>query len=163
MKNQLIGKDPDEGKDWRQEEKGTTEDEMAGWYHQLSGHEFEQTLGDSEGQGSLECCSSRGYKELDTTQWLKNNNKTLSKIQSADRLVSVGVILRGAQLKAGTLDPKVWVWVFTSLLTCYVTLEKLTNLSELQFSHLSQCGWCRQRCEAPNSQPHEVRAVVQKV
>ena len=49
-------KDPDAGKDCRQEEKGMTEDEMVGWYHQLNGHEFEQTLGDSEGQGSLACC-----------------------------------------------------------------------------------------------------------
>ena len=56
-KNWLIGKDPDAGKDWRQEEKGTTEDEMVGWHHWLSEHEFEQTPGDSERQGSLECCS----------------------------------------------------------------------------------------------------------
>ena len=48
-KSQLIGKDPDSGKDWEQEEKGTTEDEIVGWHHQLDGHEFEQTLGDGEG------------------------------------------------------------------------------------------------------------------
>ena len=52
-KNWLIRKDPDAGKDWRQDEKGTTEDRMVGWHHRLSGHEFEQTLGDREGQGSL--------------------------------------------------------------------------------------------------------------
>ena len=57
MKSQLIGKDPDVGKDRGQEEKGVSEDEMVGWYHRLNGHEFEQTLGDSEGQGSLACCS----------------------------------------------------------------------------------------------------------
>ena len=57
-KSWLIGKDPDAGKDWGQEEKGMTEDEMIGWHHGLNGHEFEQTLGDSEGQGSLACCSS---------------------------------------------------------------------------------------------------------
>ena len=51
-KSRLIGKDPDAGKDWRQEEKGATEDEMVGWHHLLNGHEFEQTLGNSEGQGS---------------------------------------------------------------------------------------------------------------
>ena len=56
-KNWLIGKDPDAGKDWRWEEKGTTEDEMVGWHHQLNGHEFEQAPGGSEGQGSLGCCS----------------------------------------------------------------------------------------------------------
>ena len=61
-KNWLIGKDPDAGKDWRQEEKGTTEDEMVGWHHWLNGHEFEQTLGVREGQGSLSCCSPRGRR-----------------------------------------------------------------------------------------------------
>ena len=65
-KSRLIGKDPDAGKDWRQEAKGATEDEMVGWHHQLNGHQFEQTLGDSEGQGSLECCSPWGHKESDT-------------------------------------------------------------------------------------------------
>ena len=63
----LIGKDPDAGKDWRQEEKGLTEDEMVGWHHRFNGHESEQTPGDDEGQGSLECCSPWGWKELDTT------------------------------------------------------------------------------------------------
>ena len=58
VKSRLIGKDPDAGKDWWQEEKGTTEDEMVGWHHQCNRQESEQnTLGDSEGQGSLECCS----------------------------------------------------------------------------------------------------------
>ena len=66
-RNQLTGKGLDAGKDCRQEEKGVTEDEMVGWHHQLSGHEFEQTLGDNEGQGSLACCSPWGRKQLDTT------------------------------------------------------------------------------------------------
>ena len=61
-KNWLIGKDPDAGKDWRQEEKGMTEDEMIGWHHQLDGHEFEQALGADDGQGSLECCSPWGRR-----------------------------------------------------------------------------------------------------
>ena len=65
--NWVIRKDPDAGKDWRQEEKGTTEDEMVGWHHQLDGHELEQAPGDGEGQGSLACCSSWGCKESDTT------------------------------------------------------------------------------------------------
>ena len=75
-KSQLTGKDPDTGKDWGQEEKGTIEDEVVGWHHSLSGHEFEQTLRDSEGQGSLACCSLWGPKELDTTDWLNNNFQT---------------------------------------------------------------------------------------
>jgi len=57
VKGQLIGKDPDAEKDWGQEEKGITEDEMVGWHHWFNGHEFEQTPGDSEGQGSVAICS----------------------------------------------------------------------------------------------------------
>ena len=70
VKNWLIGKDPDAEKDWRREEKGTTEDEMVGWHHQLNGLEFEQALGDSKGQASLACCSPWGCKELDMTERL---------------------------------------------------------------------------------------------
>ena len=62
-----------EEKNWRQDEKGMTEDEMAGWHHQLNGHEFEQTPGDCEGPGSLVCYSSWGCKESDTTDRLNNN------------------------------------------------------------------------------------------
>ena len=66
-KSWLTGKDPDAGKDWRQEEKGMTEDEMVGWHHWLNGHEFEQAVEDGEGQRSLVCCSPWGHKEQDTT------------------------------------------------------------------------------------------------
>ena len=66
-KSWLIGEDPDAGKDWGQEEKKMTEDERVGWHCWLNGHEFEQTLGDSEGQGSLACCSPCGHKEIDMT------------------------------------------------------------------------------------------------
>ena len=66
-KNWLIGKVSDAGKDWRQEEKGTTEDDMLGWHHWLNGHEFEQAPGVIDGQGSLACCSTWGCKELDMT------------------------------------------------------------------------------------------------
>ena len=69
-KNWLIGKDPYAGKDWRQEEKGSTEDEMVGWHHRLNGQEFEQAPGVDDGQGSLACCSPWGRKELDTTERL---------------------------------------------------------------------------------------------
>ena len=78
VKSQLIGKEPDDGKDWRQEEKRTTEDEMVGWHHQLNGHEFEQALGVGDGQGSLECCSPWGHKESDTTEWLNWTDKLFS-------------------------------------------------------------------------------------
>ena len=68
----LIRKGPDYGKEWRQEEKGMTEGEMAGWHHWLNGHEFEQASGDGKGQGSLACCSPWGRKESDTTERLNN-------------------------------------------------------------------------------------------
>ena len=69
-KNWLIGKDPDAGKDWGREEKGTTEDVMAGWHHQLNGHEFEWSPGIGDGQGGLVCCGSCGHKESDMIEWL---------------------------------------------------------------------------------------------
>ena len=67
VKSWLIGKDPDAGKDWRQEEQGTTEDEMVGWHHRLHGHEFEQAPGDSEGQRGLVCCILWGHRVVDMT------------------------------------------------------------------------------------------------
>ena len=70
-----LEKDSDARQDWGQE-KGATEDEMVGWHHWLDGHEFEQTLEDGEGQGSLACCSPWGHKELGTTERLNNNNNT---------------------------------------------------------------------------------------
>ena len=73
VKNWLIGKDPDAGKDWRQE-KGITEDEMVGWHHRLDGHEFEETPGVGDGQRSLVCCSPWGLKESDTTERLNRTD-----------------------------------------------------------------------------------------
>ena len=70
QRSESLEKNPDAGKDWRQEEKGTTEDEMVGWHHWFSGHEFEQALGVGDGQGSLACCSPWGHKQSDTTEWL---------------------------------------------------------------------------------------------
>ena len=70
MKSWLIGKDPDAGKDWGQEEKGTTEDEMVGWHHRLNGHGFGWTPGVGVEQGGLACCGSWGRKEWDMTEWI---------------------------------------------------------------------------------------------
>ena len=70
VKNWLIWKDPDAGKDWRREEKATTEDEMVGWQHGLSGHEFEEIPGVGDGKGGLAWCSPRGLKASDMTEWL---------------------------------------------------------------------------------------------
>ena len=75
-KSQHTGKDPDAGKDWRQEEKGATENEMVRWHHWLNGQEFEQTLGDSEGQESLACCSPWGRKQRNTTEWWNTTTTT---------------------------------------------------------------------------------------
>ena len=90
VKSWLIGKDPDAGKDWDHEEKGTTENKMVGWHHRLNGHEFEQAPGVGDGQRSLACCSPWGRKESDMTErpnwitsypleWLlfKNKHRTM--------------------------------------------------------------------------------------
>ena len=79
-KSWLIWKDPDAGKDWGQEEKGTTGDEMVGWHHQFNGHEFGWTPGVGDGQGDLACCSPWGHKESDMTErlnWTDNNKKEI--------------------------------------------------------------------------------------
>ena len=76
-KSQLTGKDPDAGKDGRQEEKEMTEDEMVGWHHWLYGHEFEQTPEDSEGQGSQACCSPWRCKELDMTDLVTEQKQSM--------------------------------------------------------------------------------------
>ena len=90
-KNWLIRKDPDAGTDWRQEEKGMTENEMAGWHHWLDGHEFEQAPGVGDGQGSLACCSPWGHKESDITEWieLKHLYKIIALWRGVTRLKSV--------------------------------------------------------------------------
>ena len=80
-KSWLIGKDPDAGKDWGQEKKGTTEEEMVGWHHQLSGHAFGWTPGVGDGQGGLACRSSWGHKESDTTERLNWTELKSSKPQ----------------------------------------------------------------------------------
>ena len=91
-KSWLIRKDPDAGKDWRQEEKVTTEDKMVWWHHQLKGHEFEQALGDGEGQVSLTCSSPWGCKESDTTE-------QLNKWDSFEDLKTLSLYLSGSQEK----------------------------------------------------------------
>ena len=92
VKGRLIGKGPNAGKDWGQEEKGMIEGEMVGWHHRLNRHEFEQALRNGEGQGSLACCSPWGHKEPDTTEWL-NNKKYSNKedVSSTTTEVRVGI------------------------------------------------------------------------
>ena len=83
VKNWFIGKDPDAGKDWRQEEKRTTKDEMAGWHHQFDGHEFEQAPGIGDGQGSLVCCSPLGHRVRQDwateLNWMQTTNTIIPK------------------------------------------------------------------------------------
>ena len=81
-KSWLIRKDPDAGKDWRQEEKGTIKDRMVGCHHQFYGHEFELVPGDDEGQGSLACCSPWSRKKSDTIEWLNSNNQFSIRVKS---------------------------------------------------------------------------------
>ena len=89
LATRLTGKDPDAGRDWGQEEKGTTEDEMARWHHWLDGRESEWTLGVGDGQGGLVCCDSWGCKVSDMTEWLNwtelNHPETISP-QSVEKL-----------------------------------------------------------------------------
>ena len=95
-KSWLIGKDLDAGKDWGQE-KRVTEDEMVGWSHRLNGHEFEQTLEDSEWQGSLECYSPWGHQESDMTQW-QNNNKFIGRTDAEAEALTLWPPVRKHQL-----------------------------------------------------------------
>ena len=88
VKNWLIWKDPDAGKDWGQGEKGMTEDEMVGWHHQLNGHEFGWTPGVGDGQGGLACCSPQGCKESD--DWVNWTEKTNVDDSSYMRYPKVG-------------------------------------------------------------------------
>ena len=80
-KSRLIGKDPDAGKDQRQEEKGMTEDEMVRWHHWHNGYEFEQTPGVGDGQGGLACCGPWGHKESDTTERLSRTECSMLRLK----------------------------------------------------------------------------------
>ena len=83
VKNWLIGKDPDAGKDWRHK-KEVTEDKTVEWHHWLNGHEFEKTSRDSEGQESLVCCSLWGRKESNPTEWLNNKNNSDISLENSE-------------------------------------------------------------------------------
>ena len=118
-KSKLTTKDPDAGKDWGQEEKQVAEDETVRQHHQLNGHEFEQTLGDGEGQRSLVCCSPWGCKESDTTEWL--NNRALPPLCGAFCskmvLASLPPVLRSSSIQA------LFSWVSLCLLIVALPLR----------------------------------------
>ena len=94
-KNWLNGKAPDAGEDWSWEEKGTTEDEMVGWQHQLNGHEFEQAPGVGDGQGGLAGCRPWCHKESDTTEWCQKIWKTQQWPQDWKRSVFIPIPKKG--------------------------------------------------------------------
>ena len=124
VKSQFIGKDPDAGKDRGQEENRMTEDEVVGWHPQLNGHEFEQSLGDGEGQGSLACWSPWGCKESDTTELLNNNN---------NRVLSVTYTLRVDKFIRSFL--RTWKGYFPDV-PCYLEVRVGHHwATELNWSH----------------------------
>ena len=98
-KSQLTRKDPDSGKDWRQKEKRTTEDEMVGWHHWLNGPEFEQTLGVGDGQGGLACCGSRGCREMDWLSDWATTTKHLCEFRNYRMYVYISVFSFSGHLK----------------------------------------------------------------
>ena len=113
-KSQLTGKDPDAGNDWGQEEKGEAEDEMVGWHHRLNGHEFEQALGDGEGQGSLAYCSPWGHKESNTTEWLNNSNNNYNPALEGSFPNSLFVTCFSNRKKPGSHYPEYLSLLFNS-------------------------------------------------
>ena len=133
-KNWLIGKDLDSGKDWRQEEKGMTEDEMVGWHHWLNGYEFEKALGVGDRQGSLVCFSPFGCKELDMTEQLNGltgaNNRSCRCLWSNNEVQS-----------SFTLELLVWKLYSTPIPLPPFYLENTICLTESKW-YLKLCSVC---------------------
>ena len=131
VKNWLIGKDPDAGKDWGQEEKGTTEDEMVGWHHWFNGHEFEHAPEVGDGQGSLAWCSPQGCKMRDMTEQLNWTSKMPS-IQFCDLfkdlLSSVGCVTFKGRFYVFNIILYIWwvvaCWMFQLKCTEHDMFEK---------------------------------------
>ena len=127
VKSWIIRKDPNARKDWRQEEKGMTQDEMVGWHLRLYGQQSEQAQGYSEGQGSLVCCSPWGCKESDTNEWLNNNKIRLSQFFK--------VIIRS----------------FISSNKLYTVLTHISWVLSKKFTYLSKLTWANAAVKAPSS------------
>ena len=130
VKSWLIGKDPDAGKDWGQEEKGMTEDEMVGWHHWLNGHGFGWTPGVGDGQGGLACCGSRDCKELDTTERLNWTQRT-----------NVGTPRdkRQGGGRGGGINWEIGVDIYTLLCIKQITSESLLYTQGTLLSALCVC------------------------
>ena len=136
VKSWLIGKDADAGKDWGQEKKGITEDEMVGWHHWLNGHGFGWTPGAGDGQGSLACCcSSWGHKESDTTECL---NWTELKEELKSLLMKVKQMNEKAGLKLNIHKTKIKA---SSLITSWQIDEKKWKQWKISFSWALKSLW----------------------
>ena len=124
-KSWLIWKDPNAGKDWRQKEKRVIEYKMAGQHHWFNGHELGQTLGDSEGQGSLVCCRSWGHEDSDTTRWLNNKIVFLSKNCSQSKgpaYTKVTPIWKQIHVGVKNLSPLFQFWTYLNFNSCFTSL-----------------------------------------
>ena len=138
VKNWLIWKDPDTGKGWGQEEKGTTEDEMVGWHHWLNGHGFGWTLGVGDGQGGLVCCGSWGHKESDTTERLNWTEDAWS-----------------ALLECFSTSPTICPKMPSDIYDPITSLTSLTQLAtSLQISSQNARKWTKGASEKQLLQPH---------
>ena len=132
MKSQLIGRDPDGGEDWRQEEKEMTEDEMPGWHPWLSGHEFEPTPGGGKDQGSLACCSPWGHKELGMTEQL--NSDTTKAVRKASYFFLMRLLLCFV----------FWlVWVLVTVLSLFLVVVSGDNSSVICGLLIAVASCCR--------------------
>ena len=149
MKNWLLSKDPDAGQDWRQEETGTTEDEIVGWHHQLNGCEFKQALGVGEIQGNMVWYSPWGQKELDMTEptdWLTGSPQDAVDLIANYILQSLSFILSVVVARMSPWCQGDFAWTWLSLVTC-MTLNAIFTCWQppfLQFLKQEQSGWpCR--------------------
>ena len=128
VKNWLIGKYPGDGKDWRQEEKGMTEDEMVGWHHWLSGQEFEQAPGDSVGQGSLTCCSP--WVTVSQT-WL--SNWTATNFITCFKCTTLGEVVANGEWHSCFGTVGIWEISVASQFYCGLNCSKNKDLSRVVF------------------------------
>ena len=131
-KSWLIWKDPDAGKDWRQEESGMTEDEMVGWHHRLNGHGFGWILGVGDGQGGLACCGSWDCKELDTTEqlnWTEYVSFVLSRFVCIKLFATLWTLAHQAPLSMGILQVRILEWVAISFCWGSFWLRDWTHVS----------------------------------
>ena len=138
-KSWLIGKDPDAGKDWGQEEKGMTEDEMVRWYHWLDGHGFGWTPGVGDGQGGLACCSLWGRKELDTTERLNWTEYIYQERNLMHIILSKGTF----SLKLSQLHDTIYS-IFYPVLNCDTSYRFYFTISNKWILYIISYQWVTQ-------------------